>query len=80
MKSIMTVAPKQEQTYPCLMEGSNGVVVLFTAPRVGTLVGIGTGSGYTQSDLGVHRIATNGSGWGMSYFKPFIGTITLSNE
>lgn len=73
MKIDITPANKQEPelTYPVLMEALNtGNLVLFTAPTSGCALrhvsGIHTGQSWIE--------ATNKTTW-----KPFIGTITLSN-
>ena len=61
--------PKQE--YPCLMEctDSNKLIVLFTEEAKGTVVA-SDGKDYL---LGEYR-----HDWLWSGFRPFVGTVTLS--
>lgn len=61
--------------YPCLMISNDGdTIVLFTDPRVGTCVSNKSKSEFA-TNVGMHD-----STWITSLFKPFKGSITLSNE
>lgn len=73
MKSTVNcVDDTQEIKYPCLMEGKlTNMVVLFIAPRDGTVV-------YTGDSIWNEGFYTNT--WHMDSFTPFNGTITLENE
>jgi len=60
-------------TFPRLMKAttSSNFIVLFIAPRKGTVVHSGT-SGWS--------LGHNSAEFIMEYFEPFNGTITLSNS
>lgn len=68
-----TVSNPPPLEYPCLRQGSSGLVVLFTQPKHGTVVFGGTGS-YRES-VGAHR-----DFWGMDYFTKFDGIVSISNS
>ena len=74
IKSTITAdCGEQGIEYPCLrFDPSDGEVVLFTEESEGTTVHGGTRlidrSGHYSDD------------WDMSLFKPFNGTITLTNQ
>lgn len=72
MKSTSEHAPKKpDTTYPCLMKSiKTCTVVLFTKRDTGTCVHAGG-----DNDLGEYSTA-----WVMDCFKPFNGTIPLSND
>ena len=72
MKSTIEHAPKKPAiTYPCLMISTyNGAVVLFTADSKGTCV----------HAEGANVLGEYSPDWAMSNFKPFNGTIALSND
>jgi len=72
MKSTKTYNPCEPIiTYPCLMVGnSSGVVVLFSSSGRGVIVHKGT-HGY--------NIGHTELNWGMSFFKPYNGSIRLEN-
>lgn len=71
MKSVCSRNEKDSFiSYPCLMISTcNGSVVLFTEHEIGTCVHAGG-----DNDLGEYSTA-----WAMDCFKPFNGTVTLSN-
>jgi len=56
--------------YPCLMISDFGKIVFFTKECTGTVV----------NNTDFCRIGDFSDGWNMRVFKPFHGTITLSNE
>lgn len=58
-------APRIE--YPCLMESTNGALVLFSEPRVGFAI---------RHFEGPHHYHD----WAMDLFTPFTGSVTLSND
>ena len=73
MKSVIKTK-EGEIKYPCLMtaHGDLGtIVVLFTSKHFGTVVY----SERKELPIGFYTEA-----WGMSSFKPFDGTIELSNN
>jgi len=59
-----------EIVYPCLMISDQGKIVLF----------IRNGEGTALNDARWTYIGEFNKGWDMDNFKPFHGTITLSNE
>ena len=64
-----------EITYPCLMvyddiEKDSKLVVLFSKERCGTVV---------SSRKSVHGVGGYIESWTMNYFKPFNGTVKLTN-
>lgn len=65
-----------EPDYPCLLQKSEGMVVLFTSRGCGTVVHGGTGRYRGQEGF------TRGKEleWGMNYFSEFTGTVELSNN
>jgi len=68
MKSTI-VALKSEAEFPRLMVlQDTNQVVLFTAPRIGTVVA------GDYSPIGHHS-----DGWNFGSFKDFTGTVTLEN-
>ena len=72
MKSIIEHAQKKPAaTYPCLMIRTyNGSVVLFTEHGIGTCVHAG----------GDNILGEYSDIWDKGCFKPFNGTIALSND
>jgi len=74
MKSII-VNQEQKPEYPCLkISVDTGNVVLFTGVDTGTLVSIGNDSSPKDYSIGEY-----GKGWTEGKFKPFTGTVELSN-
>jgi len=72
MKSIVkNTEVKQGVKFPCLMLGNNSLIVLFMQYDNGVVVS----KGDTGWNVGDHM---NG-GWAMTVFKPFNGTVELSN-
>lgn len=70
MKSIVNQKEEvKEKGFPKLMISGCGTVVLFTSNTYGSQV---------SNDDGF--IGTYSSGWNMSAFKDFNGTVTLSND
>ena len=69
--SKTTESPTSRFLFPKLMEGSNGLIVLFSASGIGTIVcpenGKG-GQGYTSN------------AWNMSAFSDFSGQVILQNQ
>lgn len=68
--------PKQPK-YPCLMESTDGTIVLMTEHTKGT------GTGMVVHGEGRDKYSTEGSylgGWLMGYFKPYDGKIILENK
>lgn len=63
---------KSALSFPKLMEGECGSVVLFEKEQCGTMIVKGDNNRY---EIGTHR-----TDWVMSWFIDFTGTITLSNE
>lgn len=55
--------------YPLLLENKEyGIVVLFTANRIGTAVY----SGASEKPLGYYS-----KGWKMDYFEPYYGAVSI---
>ena len=69
MKSVKT-DKADDVTYPCLMVGELGGVVLFTSFEVGTLI--------TKSS-GTDVLGEHSEDWNMANFTHYTGTVTLSN-
>lgn len=69
MKSTKNDKPS-DITYPCLMVGPKGSVVLFTELDVGSVVCAADG----DISIGTHLNA-----WDTPRFTPYTGTVTLSN-
>ena len=67
MKSTKNERVIAKEEYPCLKTDGDGLVVLFTAPRIGTIV-----SGW--GDLGEFY-----ESWDSDGFTTYHGTITLEN-
>ena len=59
----------KERSYPWLGEGDNGLIVLFTQKKKGVVI--------VGSPLYV--VGYQVSSWIMDTFKPFTGSVTLSN-
>jgi hypothetical protein len=60
-------------TFPCLMiTGDPDIVVLFREKKRGVIVHAEKGAGY--------KVGYVSTSWDMPSFKPFTGSITLSNE
>lgn len=57
--------------YPCLMKSDKGLVVLFYEAGVGTVIV----PGKSMYEIGNHL-----KKWADDQFKPFHGTVELSNE
>jgi hypothetical protein len=80
MKAIVNKPKEKEQkiTYPCLMESKqSGLVVLFEADQVGTVVIKATNlDGY----LDCWGLAHHSKDWSMKLFTPLKGSVTLSND
>jgi len=71
MKSVIKENDKKEIIYPCLMIGEHtGVVVLFEKKGVGMVV----------NNCPQYGIGHYSNEWVMINFKPFNGTIELSNN
>lgn len=68
MKSVIHAAAGKD-AYPCLMT-SGASVVLFSKINTGTII----------VDSGDCKAGWHSSSWDMSLFKPFDGSVTLSNE
>lgn len=62
--------PSKEIKYPCLMVDAEGAVVLFHR----------AGRGVVVSPCDMTKVGDYSGNWQMCYFKPFHGTVTLSNE
>lgn len=78
MKSIIKNAEvQQEVIYPCLKEycgvmlDKMNFIVLFTEDKVGTVV---------ESENSPHHIGYYCEYWHVPDFKPFTGTVELSNQ
>jgi len=72
MKSIANYSIKKLD-YPCLMKSTTtGSVVLFAAEGTGTCIHVGA-----EDDTFLGEYSDE---WDMVRFKPFDGTITLSND
>lgn len=56
------------------VEGRDGLIVLFIAEQLGTIVQNGSGAYRRYEFLGAYRPY-----WGMEYFKPFTGIVQLTN-
>jgi len=63
-------AKREEDEYPCLMIEYSGMIVLFSGYSIGTV--LNETHGWKPGEFS--------DGWDMDCFKPFHGTITLSNE
>lgn len=61
--------------YPCLMIANDGDILLATKEGDVCLTGTVVARGDGASDIGHHC-----TGWAKSCFKPFNGSITLSND
>lgn len=64
-----------EKVYPYLgqMSSNNtGLLVLFVSPKFGTV--LRTGTGWNVYDVGAYR-----TDWLQENFKPFNGSVTISN-
>lgn len=63
---------KEAHTHPCLMIGRRtNVIVWFTGPAVGRVVAPGEG------DFSIGQKSTS---WSSNDFKPFNGSVELSNH
>jgi hypothetical protein len=71
MKSIIT-EKKEKEEYPKLMVSSIGRIVLFTSYKKGVLV--------DPNEVLTDDIGCYSNCWAMDDFKPFNGTVTLSND
>jgi hypothetical protein len=71
MKSVVKENPVPALAFPCLLvsQGSD-IIVLFTEDSTGTVV----------SGNGAYRVGEFCKTWNMNTFKPFSGTVTLSND
>ena len=71
IQSIVIEDTKQveEQTYPCILKGLSGAIVLFEAYGHGTVIAKG----------GMFVIGHPSTHWVMENFKRFNGSVTLSN-
>ena len=78
MKSRIEIEQVPVKPFPKLMvekpEAGTGAVVLFTAPKVGTVVYAGYDDEEPPYETGEH-----GTSWIMDCFKDFEGTVILSN-
>ena len=68
MKAVINEVKKEDKgiTYPCLMKGRFGVIVLFTGYDCG--VCLDNGNVHYSED------------WDTEGFKPLEGSVTLSND
>ena len=74
IKVVETVKPDVPVEYPCLRIGkTTGTVVLFNAHKCGTVIK----SVPHNADCGVGDYRQD---WIMDTFKPYNGTLTLSNQ
>ena len=73
MKSIVDNNPRSKIKYPMLMINTQcGRIVLFTNARVGTVV--------FQGNTGIDPVGLHRDDFDMNYYKPFEGSVTLSND
>ena len=56
--------------YPLLMEGNSGVIVFMTSHGCGSVI----------KSTSSYKFSHNSMDWAMGEFKPFNGTISLSNK
>ena len=68
MKS--TKSGEYMHTYPSLMRGNKGLIILFTNPEVGVVMHAGDSA---------WRVGSYSDDWIMANFSYYNGTITLSN-
>ena len=67
---VNEVNEAEEHQYPCIMKNAcTGVLVLFESPCCGTFI----------SNCGTYVIGQYSTGWDMSSFIIFNGSVTLSN-
>ncbi len=78
MKSVKKDCPPTPPTlkFPCLMEGEDGRIVLFTEQNCGYGEGAVV---YALCDPPSQELGYTSTRWDMSMFKPFNGTITLGD-
>ena len=62
---------KKKMEYPWIGIGCNGTIVLFIDDKKGIVLN------NTNSE---YRIGEYSNCWNMDFFKPFTGTIALSND
>lgn len=72
IKVVEAIKPPTPQSYPCLMVSSYDTVVLFRASKCGTVLMVG---GHEKRSVGEYR-----TDWIMDVFKPYTGSLTLSNQ
>lgn len=72
IKVVEAVKPPTPRSYPCLLVGSYGLIVLFKKCECGTVLQNGS-----QSARAVGEYHTD---WIMDAFKPYTGSLTLSNQ
>ena len=72
IKVIEAVKPPTPQSYPCLMVGSYGLIVLFLKAEFGMVLQKGTHRHYESFEYRTD--------WNMDVFKPYTGSLTLSNQ
>jgi len=74
MKSTL-VRPKDAKTseikYPILMDDGRNLVVFFTKDSTGTVL---------SNRNGFWQLGATHSNWNMDVFKPYRGTVVLSND
>ena len=67
--TLVPCSPPKQDIYPCLKIAPSGRIVLFTAPKVGTLVSD------TRGHLGQHS-----ESWASEDFKPFHDIVQLHDS
>lgn len=65
------VEDKDCNKYPCIMIMKNGITVLFEEPSCGTVINAGNS---------IHSIGSYSDRFAMDMFKPFHGSVTLTQE
>ena len=70
MKSVIRENHKKEIEYPCLMINNTGLIVFFNKKE----------HGLTMNHNNYYNIGHYSDVWCMEVFKPFNGTIELSNN
>ena len=80
MKSTINPQPSAPITFPCLMkywkDGDVNLIVLMTGI---TQSETGIGVCLTQSSVG-NKVGEISTMWAYQYFKPYDGSVTLSND
>lgn len=78
-KAIVTLhpIPPTPRAYPWVGVANTGTIILFTAPNVGTVIGITAATGGAAPSI--WNLGTHSVNWAEMVCKEFTGTVTISN-